>query len=587
MSLRVKLVSAFAMMFLMIGILIVGIFAAQQQTLTMTGNVQFNINDRSLYVKQVRIKQDNSSAEPQVVSDFMPGYINGEFNMNIGEYDNSLGSFALYFDIINATDDEWEIKNVTLSEQLQSEQVSVTYSGIIETNDIAEKDDNGYKIFAPETTDIDGSLILVVTAPNSSSIDLSGITITIDEYIENPVLQVTSISSAGATVDTYSNLIGVKGIDSHIDLSDITFNIGETTLTISMTSLNENYIKNIVSYTAGAVDYNTTGTNETLFVHSTSLYLPQNPSGELTSGENKDLIIYVNNNTGSPTTVEGFQVSFEEKMSLIQADIENEYWYVEMGTIMGETQSEYVRWRYLASVDDSGGSDVATKYSTFNENMVPTGDGYFLLESNVLTPIGRDGTNNMVEVSFNNDYTWYEKVEAYHNLHGFVDIKANDYATSTVRQYINGRSGQLYYSQSYDDGNYIFSPDGRTSNMFYDLNIDTSNDIVYKKIVARRLGELYMDSGVDFPDLSSADEGYKYSEDDADEFWLLSDNEVKQLLGEDMSDYAWTTAQSYYLGRTPSDGDYEICFYRHSTIEMVIVECYSPCAARSAFKLSI
>ncbi len=208
MSLRVKLVSAFAMMFLMIGILIVGIFAAQQQTLTMTGNVQFNINDRSLYVKQVRIKQDNSSAEPQVVSDFMPGYINGEFNMNIGEYDNSLGSFALYFDIINATDDEWEITKVTLSEQLQSEQVSVTYSGIIETNDIAEKDDNGYKIFDPETTDIDGSLILVVTAPNSSSIDLSGITITLNVYIP-PVLE-------GFTFDNNGTLVSYTGSDTEV-----------------------------------------------------------------------------------------------------------------------------------------------------------------------------------------------------------------------------------------------------------------------------------------------------------------------------------------------------------------------------------
>ena len=330
MSLKMKLVSALAMMFLMVGVLIVGILGATQQTLTMTGNVQFNIADKSLYVKQVRIKQDNNS-DPQLVTDFMPGYINGEFDMNIGDFtgvnSNTLGSFALYFDIINATDIQWAIKNVTLSEQLQSENVSVSYSGIVETNDIVEKDGDGFKIFDPATKEKDGTLVLTITAPNSESIDLSGITITINEYVP-PAVQVTSVSSSGATTDTYNDLAGGVAIDGSVDLSGITFNTGETTLTISMASLSANYIKNIVSYDSGAVDYNTTGTSGTLFVHSTSLYLPQNTSEELTSGESKDLTIYVNNNTGSPTTISGLQVSFEEKESLLPADTENECWYV-------------------------------------------------------------------------------------------------------------------------------------------------------------------------------------------------------------------------------------------------------------------
>ena len=178
MSLKMKLVSAITAMILMLGAMLTGILAAQTQTLTMTGNVNFNIADKSLYVKQVRIKQDNNS-DPQVVSDFLPGYINGEFNMNIGEYSNSLGSFALYFDIINATDIQWAIKTVTLSEQLQGQNVSVSYSGVIATNSLTDTDFDGYKNFDPATTDIDGTLVLIITVPNSSSINLSGITITL------------------------------------------------------------------------------------------------------------------------------------------------------------------------------------------------------------------------------------------------------------------------------------------------------------------------------------------------------------------------------------------------------------------------
>lgn len=183
MSLKMKLVYAITAMILMLGVMLTGILAAQQQTLTMTGNVNFNIGDKSLYVKQVRIKQDNNS-DPQVVSDFLPGYINGEFNMNIGEYSNLLGSFALYFDIINATDIQWEISKVALSEQLQGQNVSVSYSGVIGVNDLTDADSDGYKNFDPTTTDIDGTFVIIITVPNSTSINLSGITITIDEYVQ-------------------------------------------------------------------------------------------------------------------------------------------------------------------------------------------------------------------------------------------------------------------------------------------------------------------------------------------------------------------------------------------------------------------
>ena len=602
MSLKMKLVSALAMMFLMVGVLIVGILGATQQTLTMTGNVQFNIADKSLYVKQVRIKQDNNS-DPQLVTDFMPGYINGEFDMNIGDFtgvnSNTLGSFALYFDIINATDIQWAIKNVTLSEQLQSENVSVSYSGIVETNDIVEKDGDGFKIFDPATKEKDGTLVLTITAPNSESIDLSGITITINEYVP-PAVQVTSVSSSGATTDTYNDLAGGVAIDGSVDLSGITFNTGETTLTISMTSLSANYIKNIVSYDSGAVDYNTTGTSGTLFVHSTSLYLPQNTSGELTSGESKDLTIYVNNNTGSPTTISGLQVSFEEKESLLQADIENECWYVEMGTVMGETSSEYIRWKYIASVDDSTGSDVATKYVKFDANTPPTGDGYFYLETNVLTAIGRDGANNMIEISFNNDYRLYSP--HYHNLNGWTSVEANDYATSNARAYINGNNVYKDCSLLND----IYSPDetSRRSNMYTDLNIDTANDIVYNQIITRSLGELYQDNtssttdpaDVDFPDLSGADAGYRYQSTDEDTFWLLSYYEAYWLTGESSttesdSGRVWPTdSGNDYMLRSPNtNNSIYVCYVRGLRWGNLLVNgsIHSPMAARAAFKFSI
>ena len=594
MSLKIKLISCISLFMLMIGVLIIGVYAATQQQLTMQGSVSFNVPDKSLYVKDVRIKQDMAS-EPTSIDGFSPGYINGDFTLDLTGItdENTYGSFSLYFDIINTTDIQWTIKGVELPTALRDAGVSASYSGVIATNNLTDTDSDGYKNF-DASTPIDGSLILTITAPNSSSVNLEGIVITIDEYIE-PVVYVTSVTTQNAS--SQNTLTQFNGARGKIDLSGITFNTGETTLTISMTSLNANYIKNIVSYDSGAVDYNTTGTSGTLFVHSTSLYLPQNTSGELTSGESKALTIYVNNNTGSPTTISGLQVSFEEKESLLQADTENEYWYVEMGTVMGQTQSEYIRWKYIASVDDSTGSDVATKYATFDANTAPTGEGYFYLETNVLSAIGRDGTNNMIEVSFNNEYIYNSShtPQYYHQQHGWTNVQANDYATSNVRQYINGNdSYDSYPSGSSSSTGY--TPSGRLSNMYTDLNINTE-DAVFEKIVARSLGELYQDNtnsttnpiDVTFPDLSRADAGYQYQKADEDAFWLLSYYEVYKLVGSSDSDRVWPTGSAnYYWLRSPysSFSNRAYIVYTSGTLNNGNVYSYYN-AARAAFKFSI
>lgn len=590
MSLKMKLVSALAMMFLMVGVLIVGILGATQQTLTMTGNVQFNIADKSLYVKQVRIKQDNNS-EPQIVTDFMPGYINGEFDMNIGDFtgvnSNTLGSFALYFDIINATDIQWAITNVTLSEQLQAENVSVSYSGIVETNDIVEKDGDGFKIFDPAAKEKDGTLVLTITAPNSESINLSGITITINEYVP-PAVQVTSVSTSGATADTYNDLAGGVAIDGSVDLSGITFNTGETTLTVSMTSLSANYIKNKVSWV------NTSGVT----ISSTSLYLPKNPSEQLTSGESKDLTITVNN-TGSATTISGLEVEFEEKTDLLQVTEEDEtstytkegYWYVEMGTYSttsdnaeGKRESEYLRWRYF--------SDTKSHYE-FNRNMRPTGEGYFILESYFSSFASRN--EGGLYCSWNNDYKNSSPYK--HQLNGWTNIDANDYSTSTIRQYINGNTVQK--SAANQSGTYV--PSGASTNMFEYFNIDPDNDIIYTDIIGRTLGDLYTDmsnSGtnpqdVDFPKGSPDDwtgATITYSREDTDKFWLLSYYEAYTLLSGNATtssnkDRKWG---NYYWLRSPySSFSNRACYVNTSGSLDVNSVIYNSYAVRAAFKFSI
>lgn len=596
MTLKVKLLSLIAMICLVAGIMIVGIFSAQTQQIKLNGQVNFEIGDKSLYVKDVRLQENMDTSTIYSLQDsgrFMPGYVNGEFNMNLGDFTNTYGSFALYFDIINTID---ETSGETFEYTASS---STTQSGVTVTTTILDSNDSSITQIPQGTikpseitpsSPISATIKLTISGTEGANIDLSGITITISEYIPPITIQVTSVSSSGATNNTYNDLAG-QYVDSSLDLSGITFNTGETTLTVSMTSLNANYIKNKVSWV------NTSGVT----ISSTSLYLPKNPSEQLTSGESKDLTITVNN-TGSPTTISGLEVEFEEKTDLLQVTEEDEtstyteegYWYVEMGTYSttsdnaeGKRESEYLRWRYF--------SDTTSHYE-FNRDTRPTGKGYFILE-NYYSSYNSTNVGGLY-CSWNNDYLNASPYK--HQLNGWTDIDANDYSTSTIRQYMNSEEErvQRYYTYS----NSIYSPNDPASNMFIDLHIDPDNDIIYTDIIGRTLGDLYTDmtdsktnpQDVTMPKGSSSGwEGAEitYSEDDTDKFWLLSYYEAYTLLSGNTTTSSDTDREwgDYYWLRSPNSS--------HSNNACSVITSgnlsvnngvnYGSNAVRAAFKFSI
>ena len=170
-SLKIKLTTAFIMVAFAIAMLIVGIWAAETQTITMEGSVNFEIADKSLYMKDVRIQMDNNS-DPTSIDDFMPGYINGDFKMNLGSLTNNYGSFALYFDIVNTINEETQ-ESFYYSPSVTCEQdgISANVSGAIDKG-TATAD-------TVATADISGTIKLVVTNTTDTPVDLSKIKITI------------------------------------------------------------------------------------------------------------------------------------------------------------------------------------------------------------------------------------------------------------------------------------------------------------------------------------------------------------------------------------------------------------------------
>ena len=197
MSLKLKLTSVVALFTLMLGILIMGVFAATQ-SINLTGSLNFNIPDRSLYVKDIRIKQDLNE-EPVSLEGFMPGYLNSNYTLDLTNVTetNTYSSFTLYFDVINTTESMWEIKNVTLPTILEEQGVFVSgYSGRVEVNStLTDSDGDSYKEITDVANTTYNTFTISISNPNASAenpLSLDGIVITIDEYVP-PTVTTTAI----------------------------------------------------------------------------------------------------------------------------------------------------------------------------------------------------------------------------------------------------------------------------------------------------------------------------------------------------------------------------------------------------------
>lgn len=207
MSLKIKLASAIIMFLAVLAALVIGVLAAQSQTINMQGTINFEIADRSLYVKSASI--DYGDGQERALDSFAPGYINGSFTANIGEHTITNTNFKIYFDIINTTDNTYyALEETTLSSELQGK-ITATASGTINPTTITDFDEEGNAIITPDT-ETNGRVTLTVSAPSLLTLDLSGITITINE------LQILEGFEFRATSDDTAELVSYIGSDENV-----------------------------------------------------------------------------------------------------------------------------------------------------------------------------------------------------------------------------------------------------------------------------------------------------------------------------------------------------------------------------------
>ena len=157
---KVKLISCLSMLALSLSMLVMGVLALATQTITLTGEVGFNIADKSIYVKDARISDET-------ITGFMPGYINDGLILSDATISGS--SFEISLDVINTTTNNFDI----VIETSQSG-VSVTTEAYIPANstDLTE---------ITSSTPITETIVLTVTNSTSSPVDLTNILIKIEE----------------------------------------------------------------------------------------------------------------------------------------------------------------------------------------------------------------------------------------------------------------------------------------------------------------------------------------------------------------------------------------------------------------------
>ena len=277
--------------------------------------------------------------------------------------------------------------------------------------------------------------------------------------------------------------------------------------------------------------------------------------------------------TKSISPAVGFEYSIEvglsEEYNPLKADTNNNYYYVEMGDFYGNP----IRWRLL-SID--GGQ---TKYTAFDANTLPTGDGVFIQETITAQQYTINGRGDMYATyternddmsvnacAFNAygslDGTYYATDDDGYfvgdtDKDGVIDegenfVVANDYFTSRVRNYLNDTSDAYKYVITSGPPPYIIDKTKDASCLVNDYDIDiteNTGNYVYNKIKPRTLDSLktnMMSNTEDYEVWTFTDATVpsvatgKVTKDDVtgDRFWLLSVDEVLRLIA-GVTDNTW------------------------------------------------
>ena len=169
-SLKVKLVSIVSAFILALSLLIVGVWAVgEAQHINLSGSVNFTISDDTLYIKDIRVRDEGDlTGQGTTIDNFLPGFVNGDIDLDLGERTADT-SFTLLFDVINTTTTEYKASTVSTIPN-----ATLSVSGTIAGDGIAPSE-------ITNSTPISGTIVMTVTVQSAGVVSLDGIVIDIEE----------------------------------------------------------------------------------------------------------------------------------------------------------------------------------------------------------------------------------------------------------------------------------------------------------------------------------------------------------------------------------------------------------------------
>ena len=192
-SLKVKLVSIVSAFILALSLLIVGVWAVgEAQHINLSGSVNFTISDNTLYIKDIRVRDEGDlTGQGTTIDNFLPGFVNGDIDLDLGERTADT-SFTLLFDVINTTTTDYRASTV-----LTIPNATLSVSGTIAGDGVAPSE-------ITNSTPISGTIVMTVTVQSAGTVSLDGIVIDIEE---NTGYTVTIECSGSNYVESFSYFV--------------------------------------------------------------------------------------------------------------------------------------------------------------------------------------------------------------------------------------------------------------------------------------------------------------------------------------------------------------------------------------------
>lgn len=176
MAIKIKIISLIALLVGAIAMLSLGVWAATSSKFTIIGSLSFEVADKTLYVKDVRLaNEDTLSDSGETLSTFSPGFVNGNFRLDLGQVvtETNTGTLTLYFDVINCSDEAYIARANSTNANLNASATGKISIGTISPAEIGPN------------SEISGTIKLILTVNSNETIDLSCVTVLIESYIDS------------------------------------------------------------------------------------------------------------------------------------------------------------------------------------------------------------------------------------------------------------------------------------------------------------------------------------------------------------------------------------------------------------------